>query len=87
MGTFDVTKEALKHTTLFNDEPNPKRDWDFVALKAREVLKKAQLLEATSERGFRFPKPFARSLRDGAEQLAQAVDELAATETARRANK
>jgi len=82
---FDVTKEALKHTTLFNDEPKPKRDWDFVALKAREVLEKAQQLEASSDDGFE--KQFARRLRDGAEQLAQAVDELAATEAARRANK
>ena len=82
MGIFDVTKAAFQHTTLFNDDPNPKRDWDFVALKAGKVLEKAQRLEDDG-----CPKPFARRLLDVAEQLAQAVDDLAATEAARRANK
>ena len=80
MGIFDVTRAAFQHTTLFDNDP--KRDWDFVALKAREVLEKAQRLEDDG-----CPKQFARRLLDGAEQLAQAVDELAATEAARRANK
>ena len=44
MGIFDVTRAAFQHTTLFDNDP--KRDWDFVALKAREVLEKAVCAQA-----------------------------------------